>query len=363
MVILPLINSVPKESMFDTIAGLPVHPLAIHFAAVLIPLSALAFAVMIFFPRFRKAYLPLVLFALGFSVVLAFVAKESGQALAKRVGDPGLHAELGDILFPASIGLFAAGMAWYLLLRFNRPKWSLQIAASVSILAVAGVVGLTYFVGHSGAEASWASRIAASEGVPLVPTTDSAKPSVEGAILPEVVAAHSSPSDCWTVIEGNVYDLSSFIQKHPGGAQVLESICGTDGSAAFSNQHSGQRDPARELKGLLLGPLASQSKAPSASEPKATQPAAATNTDPSAETVVQLTSAEVSKHDKAASCWSVVDGKVYDLTSYIFSHPGGASVLEQICGKDGSNAFRGQHGSSSEPNQALASLLIGPLVQ
>lgn len=48
--------------------------------------------------------------ALAVSVVLSYAAKESGEALAARVGNPGEHAELGDILFPASIGLFLLGL-------------------------------------------------------------------------------------------------------------------------------------------------------------------------------------------------------------------------------------------------------------
>jgi cytochrome b involved in lipid metabolism len=31
------------------------------------------------------------------------------------------------------------------------------------------------------------------------------------------VAAHNSPNDCWLIVEGQVWDFSSFI--HPGGSQ------------------------------------------------------------------------------------------------------------------------------------------------
>lgn len=71
------------------------------------------------------------------------------------------------------------------------------------------------------------------------------------------VAKHNYASSCWAAINGNVYDLTSWISQHPGGPERILSICGTDGSAAFNGQHSGQAQPANELKNFLLGPLAS----------------------------------------------------------------------------------------------------------
>ena len=43
-------------NIFDTIAGLPLHPLIVHGAVVLLPLSALGLLGVIFLPRLRKAY-------------------------------------------------------------------------------------------------------------------------------------------------------------------------------------------------------------------------------------------------------------------------------------------------------------------
>jgi len=40
-----------------------------------------------------------------------------------------------------------------------------------------------------------------------------------------------------------------------------------------------------------------------------------------------LTAEEVVKHRSTSSCWIVVDDKVYDVTSYMNEHPGGAAVL------------------------------------
>ena len=61
------------------------------------------------------------------------------------------------------------------------------------------------------------------------------------------ISSHSSSSSCWSAISGKVYDLTSFITKHPGGSQAILAICGKDGSELFDGQHG--MDP--RAKGLL----------------------------------------------------------------------------------------------------------------
>ncbi|PWA96430.1 cytochrome b5, heme-binding site-containing protein [Artemisia annua] len=38
---------------------------------------------------------------------------------------------------------------------------------------------------------------------------------------------------------------------------------------------------------------------------------------------------EASEHNSAGDCWVVIDGKVYDVSSYLDDHPGGDDVLLQ----------------------------------
>ncbi len=72
----------------------------------------------------------------------------------------------------------------------------------------------------------------------------------------EKVKANASAASCWTVIKGNVYDLTKWIRSHPGGESAIISLCGVDGSAAFASQHGGKSKPESRLAGYLLGPLA-----------------------------------------------------------------------------------------------------------
>lgn len=79
-------------------------------------------------------------------------------------------------------------------------------------------------------------------------------------------------------------------------------------------------------------------------------------------TVNSFTLAQVSTHNTAASCYSVVSGGVYNLTSWIAQHPGGQSVIKAMCGIDATSAFLAQHGGQGNPAAELAAFKIGVLV-
>jgi cytochrome b involved in lipid metabolism len=69
------------------------------------------------------------------------------------------------------------------------------------------------------------------------------------------VKLNNTDRSCWSVVDGNVYDLTRWINSHPGGAGAIRSMCGVDGTQAFLNQHDGRREPIQRLSMYLLGPL------------------------------------------------------------------------------------------------------------
>ncbi|MEK7227779.1 MAG: cytochrome b5 domain-containing protein [Patescibacteria group bacterium] len=69
------------------------------------------------------------------------------------------------------------------------------------------------------------------------------------------VATHNSRSDCWTAVNGSVYNVTAWISGHPGGAQVIIGMCGVDASSSFDAQHGGQRRPESELASFKIGTL------------------------------------------------------------------------------------------------------------
>ncbi|MCL5774642.1 MAG: cytochrome b5 domain-containing protein [Patescibacteria group bacterium] len=69
------------------------------------------------------------------------------------------------------------------------------------------------------------------------------------------VQSADSAQKCWTAINGNVYDLTKWIDQHPGGDKNILKICGKDGTQAFEKQHGGQSKPEQTLKGFQIGIL------------------------------------------------------------------------------------------------------------
>lgn len=76
-----------------------------------------------------------------------------------------------------------------------------------------------------------------------------------------------------------------------------------------------------------------------------------------------ITLSDIAQHDSKKSCWSAVNGNVYDLTSWIPNHPGGEQAILSMCGKDGSNAYNAQHGGRAKQAAILAGFKIGVLTK
>lgn len=70
------------------------------------------------------------------------------------------------------------------------------------------------------------------------------------------VATHNSASNCWSIVGSGVYNLTSFVRKHPGGASRIIMICGKNGTSAFNSQHGGQGYPKSVLKRYKIGTVA-----------------------------------------------------------------------------------------------------------
>lgn len=69
------------------------------------------------------------------------------------------------------------------------------------------------------------------------------------------VAHHNSASSCWSAINNTIYDLTDWVDHHPGGRAAILMICGKDGSPLFNMQHGGQSRPNAILEKYKLGSL------------------------------------------------------------------------------------------------------------
>ncbi|CAN4122044.1 unnamed protein product [Withania somnifera] len=61
----------------------------------------------------------------------------------------------------------------------------------------------------------------------------------------EEASQHSTKDDCWVVIDGKVYDVSSYLDEHPGGDDVVLAVTGQDATDEFED--AGHSKSAREL--------------------------------------------------------------------------------------------------------------------
>lgn len=51
------------------------------------------------------------------------------------------------------------------------------------------------------------------------------------------LAQHSTAADCWIAFHGKVYDLTAFLERHPGGSEILLKFAGKDASKVFGGKH------------------------------------------------------------------------------------------------------------------------------
>jgi cytochrome b involved in lipid metabolism len=78
---------------------------------------------------------------------------------------------------------------------------------------------------------------------------------------------------------------------------------------------------------------------------------------------VVYTMERVRANNSADYCFTVISGKVYDLTKWIKSHPGGSGAIASLCGTDGTSEFNAMHRNQSKPEARLAGYLLGPLTK
>ncbi|MFV0452927.1 MAG: hypothetical protein ACK5LS_11940 [Propioniciclava sp.] len=155
------------ESFDWQIAGLPLHPLFVHGAVVIIPLAALMIMLTAVWPAAARKLTFLTPAVAGVGLVLAFGAHVSGEWLFDRVGRSAALAEhiaYAELMNPAA-GLLAlaAGALWWWQRRLSsgppvRPRAARigTVATSAfGILVAVGALVAVVLTGDAGARAVW----------------------------------------------------------------------------------------------------------------------------------------------------------------------------------------------------------------
>jgi hypothetical protein len=127
-----------------------------------------------------------------------------------------------------------------------------------------------------------------------------------------------------------------------------------------------QEIPGEVVRGPYVAPTpiptASATPTPTPTQTPTPTPVVTPTPTPTPTTAVAgYTMTQVRANDSARSCWTAIDGIVYDLTRWISNHPGGSSAILFLCGTDGTNAFKAQHENQSRPAIRLDTYRIGPL--
>lgn len=152
----------------NTIFGLPAHPMFVHLAVVLVPLTALVAIVVVVWPKARGylgVFPPVLALAALIVVPLTTSAGEALEHSLPSNDDIERHADLGDKLILFVGPLFALVVIWWALfsplilrrltipVRVRRPLVPIVGVVTVA-LAVATLV-MVILVGHSGSYAVW----------------------------------------------------------------------------------------------------------------------------------------------------------------------------------------------------------------
>jgi cytochrome b involved in lipid metabolism len=170
------------------------------------------------------------------------------------------------MLPPVAVALAVLSVIWLIVSRMSSSRGKILAAVIGGVVIILGIVAvvITVLAGHSGAQSVWGDQVSegdaavvesVEEGAAPEPPVEEA-PSADTSVLSlDTVAMNDSEASCWTVINGNVYDLTDWISSHPGGASRILGLCGIDGSSQFEGQHGGSAAAEGTLESYLLGSI------------------------------------------------------------------------------------------------------------
>ncbi len=126
-------------------------------------------------------------------------------------------------------------------------KKPLIISIGIAVVLALGLIALlsnqeqtfpNYEYDQYGSKTPEEANRVVSETDGVLATSSALEPSISLPVFSSAeIAMHATESDCWTSIEGQVYNLTSFISEHPGGKRAILELCGRDGSVDFRDAH------------------------------------------------------------------------------------------------------------------------------
>ena len=152
--------------MFDTVLGLPVHPLVVHAVVVLVPLSAVGVVAISLVPRWRARYGVLVLLVATAALVMVPVATRSGESLEDRIDAGGVvarqiadHQEIAELVLWPTLAMWVLAAVLVLLTRQRRQGTVVTLVAGLAVVAAVLAGAAVVRAGHLGSTAVWSCTI------------------------------------------------------------------------------------------------------------------------------------------------------------------------------------------------------------
>lgn len=72
----------------------------------------------------------------------------------------------------------------------------------------------------------------------------------------DLLKSHKTVDDCWTVLNGKVYNITPYLRFHPGGVDEIMKCAGKDGTSLFMKYHAWvnyERMLEKCLVGMFIG--------------------------------------------------------------------------------------------------------------
>ena len=83
----------------------------------------------------------------------------------------------------------------------------------------------------------------------------------EQTITWEEISRHNSKDDCWVVVDNVVYDITAFLDEHPGGRRLPVKHSGKDATEVWNSFHGHKKDTIlKQYAHLRVGVAVPQSK-------------------------------------------------------------------------------------------------------
>ena len=163
-----------------------------------------------------------------------------------------------------------------------------------------------------------------------------------------------------------------YLGRYSGMAKagIYSFVLTARGKSSITLGVGSQEIPGEVVRGVYVAPTVSATPTPTPKPrptviatptPTPTPSPVVTPTPTPTPTVAGFTMTQVRANNSARSCWTVIDGVVYDLTKWISNHPGGSGAILFLCGTDGTNAFSAQHQNQARPAIRLDTYRLGPL--